>query len=192
MALAGVELTCTIPISVFQIYLNATASPLSPWRGWADTHYNFGRVVLLPAQIWGLNPTFHIAAEVGRWAPVCCAMVFFLFFGFASECRNNYRKLFRSVLLKCRIINEDDRQLSTKPSGAPKFVSIDYPIVLYVTNNTFLQAPTAHFDIESLFTRLAPRLPISRYHIPSGIFSREGFRPVSIGWYCDQVFSRFL
>lgn len=131
MALVSVELMCTIPISVFQIYLNATASPLLPWRSWADTHYNFSRVVLFPAVIWSQNHAFHIAAEITRWAPVCCAMVFFLFFGLAKECRNNYHKLFRSVLLKCHITNEDDRQLSTKPSGAPKFVSIDHPTILH-------------------------------------------------------------
>lgn len=124
MALACVELLCTTPISVFQIYLNLTAHPLEPWRSWADTHSNFGRVVLLPEVIWSQNHTFHIAAEVGRWAPVFCAVVFFLFFGFANECRNNYRKLFRPILIKLRITNGDDRELSTKPSGAPKFVPL--------------------------------------------------------------------
>lgn len=124
MALGGVELMCTTPISVFQIYLDATAYPLAPWRSWADTHSDFGRVDLLPEVIWIQNRTFHIAAEVARWAPVLCAMVFFAFFGFASECRNNYRKIFRSVLIKCRVINEDDRKLSTKPAGVSKYVSL--------------------------------------------------------------------
>jgi len=137
MALACVELMCTTPISAFQIYLNATAYPLSPWRSWADTHSDFGRVVLLPEVIWIQNRTFHIAAEVGRWAPVFCAVVFFLFFGFANECRNNYHKLFRSTLVKCRIINEDDRQLSTKPSGISKFVSLTAQSLYVFTKGTF-------------------------------------------------------
>lgn len=115
---------CTTPIAVFQIYLNTTATPLSPWRGWADTHYDFGRVDLLPEVIWIQNRTLHIAAEISRWAPVFCAVVFFAFFGFANECRNNYRKLFRSILIKCHFINEGDRKLSTKPSGISKFVSL--------------------------------------------------------------------
>ena len=192
MALAGVELMCTVPLSVFQIYLNATASPLSPWRSWADTHSNFSRVVLLPAVIWSQNRTFHVAAEVGRWAPVYCAVIFFLFFGFANECRNSYHKLFRSVLLKCRITNEDDHQLSTKPSGAPKFVSIDDPTILRVTNNTFLQAPTAHSAIDALFAVVSARLPNSKYNIPFRIFSREGFRLVNIGWYRHRALSQSL
>ena len=192
MALAGVELICTVPLSVFQIYLNATASPLSPWRSWADTHSNFSRVVLLPAVIWSHNRTFHIAVEVGRWAPVFCAVIFFLFFGFANECRNNYRKLSHSVLLKCRITNEDDRQISTKPSGAPKLVSIDDPTILRVTNNTFLQAPTAHFAIDPLFAKVSSRLPNSKYHIPFRIFSREGFRLISIGRYWHRALSQSL
>ena len=156
MTLACVELVCTTPISVFQIYLNATAHPLSPWRSWADTHYDFGRVDLLPEVIWRQNRTFHVAAEVSRWAPVFCAVVFFGFFGFANECRNNYRKLFRSTLVKCRVISEDDRQLSTKTSGAPKFVS-GQSIILRVTNDTFFAGSESS---------LCHRFSLHRSHCP--------------------------
>ena len=197
MALACMELMCTTPISVFQIYLNATAYPLSPWRSWADTHSDFGRVDLLPEVIWIQNRTFHIAAEVGRWAPVFCAMVFFAFFGFANECRNNYCKILRSVLVKCRLINEADCQLSTAPSGASKFVS-SIICQFYVADIT-PQAPKACVIIRDfLFTGIVARfhptaqLPIPRHYVHFRLPPREGLRPVVVSWLCNRILSRTL
>ena len=103
MSLAGVEMLCTTPLSVFQMVLNATAEPLDPWVSWSDTHYNFSRVRLIPAVIWTTNQRFVVAVQFNRWSVPFCAFIFFAFFGFAAEARRNYRTMFSKVLVVCRL-----------------------------------------------------------------------------------------
>ncbi|KAI5119269.1 hypothetical protein M0805_007271 [Coniferiporia weirii] len=94
MALASTELLCTTPFAVYSIYLNLTTGPLIPYRGWADLHFNYSQVDQFPAVIWHLNHQAVISLELNRWLVVACAFIFFGFFGFAEEARNNYRALF--------------------------------------------------------------------------------------------------
>ena len=103
MALAGVELLFTTPLSVFLMVLNATAQPLDPWVSWDDTHSNFGRVRLIPAVVWSMNRWLAVGIQVNRWSGPFCAFLFFSFFGFAAEARKNYRTAFSKVLAVCRL-----------------------------------------------------------------------------------------
>ena len=96
MALAMTEMCLTIPLASFVIYLNRT-QPLVPWRGWADTHYNFSRVVLIPAVYWQDDSLLVAAFELNRWISPFCAFVFFAYFGFAQEARRNYMRFLRCV-----------------------------------------------------------------------------------------------
>ena len=115
MALAGVELLCTTPLSVFQMVLNATAQPLDPWVSWDDTHLNFSNVRLVPAVIWSMNRWAVVGIQFNRWSGPFCAFIFFAFFGFASEARKNYRKAFYKVLAVCGL--QRDPSSSQKPSS---------------------------------------------------------------------------
>ena len=94
MALAATEVVFTTPQAIFLIWLNATATPVGPWRGWADTHFAFSRVEQFPAVVWHQNHLLAVSFEFSRWVTVLCALVFFAFFGFADEARKNYRKAF--------------------------------------------------------------------------------------------------
>lgn len=91
MALALTESLCTTPLAIFSLWLNATSSPIEPWRGWSDTHFNFSRIIQVPATLWRLNHITAVSFELTRWLPVVCALVFFGFFGFAEEARRHYR-----------------------------------------------------------------------------------------------------
>jgi pheromone a factor receptor len=97
MALAGLELISTIPISCWNIYLNKVIVPVYPWLGWEDTHIYFSRVRQVPAIIWHTNHIFVLASQMTRWSVVVCGLVFFAFFGFADEARKHYRLAFHSV-----------------------------------------------------------------------------------------------
>lgn len=97
MALATVEILCTIPITAYGIYLSVTVSPVQPWRGFADAHYNYSHIGQYPSVIWRVNYTSAVSTELSRWSLVFCAFVFFGFFGFASEARKNYAKAYRTV-----------------------------------------------------------------------------------------------
>ncbi|OBZ74569.1 Pheromone B alpha 3 receptor [Grifola frondosa] len=97
MALATTELLLTVPISTYAIYLNATAQPVGPWRSWADTHFAFARVDQIPDLIWRMDHDIVVAQELGRWLSPVCGLIFFAYFGFASEARRHYRLAFWAV-----------------------------------------------------------------------------------------------
>ncbi|KAJ6487442.1 pheromone A receptor-domain-containing protein [Mycena vitilis] len=99
--LALTDMLLTAPLAAFTIALNATASPISPWLSWADTHFDFGRVVQIPRVAWAGAPDGHaargssgVAIELTRWASPACALIFVGFFVFAQEARRNYGVLF--------------------------------------------------------------------------------------------------
>lgn len=100
MALAMTETMFTVPLGIFVIVLNATATKVHPWISWEETHYDFGFVGQFPALFWRTQGLVVVSFEMNRWAPVFCAFVFFGFFGFAEECRKNYKSTFFAVL-KC-------------------------------------------------------------------------------------------
>lgn len=97
MALATIEIMCTTPITAYGVYLNATLSPIQPWRGFADAHYNYSHIGQYPSVVWQSNHYNVVAMELTRWSLVFCAFIFFGFFGFADEACKNYRKLYYTV-----------------------------------------------------------------------------------------------
>ncbi|KAJ3847043.1 pheromone receptor [Lentinula lateritia] len=94
MVLALIDIMCTIPIGIYVIFIDLKGVPLAPWISWDDTHFDFGRVVLIPAVIWRSDPTSVAALQINRWLPVICAFIFFGLFGFAEEARKQYRRGF--------------------------------------------------------------------------------------------------
>jgi len=97
MALSMTELCCTLPLSCFLIWINSTATPVSPWISWENTHYGFSRVGQYPSVVWTQNYLFVVAVQMTRWVTVACAYIFFAFFGFASEARKNYGIAFYTI-----------------------------------------------------------------------------------------------
>jgi pheromone a factor receptor len=95
MALAMTDICATIPLGIFMIWLNASATTVEPWISWADTHFNFSRVEQIPAFLWRSNHLLVVAVEFSRWISPICSFIFFGFFGFASESRRNYRLAWR-------------------------------------------------------------------------------------------------
>lgn len=94
MALATTEIFFTTPLAIYMIWLNATASPIGPWRSWEDTHFAYSRVEQFPAILWRSNHMTVLAMEFSRWVTPSCALIFFGFFGFADEAQKNYNRAF--------------------------------------------------------------------------------------------------
>ncbi|KAJ7455397.1 GPCR fungal pheromone mating factor, partial [Mycena latifolia] len=93
LRLCALALTSTLlllPLALFAIALNATATPISPYRSLADTHFMFSRVEGVPALFWRGDKRVELGVEFTRWAGVGCAFVLFGFFGAAVEARRNY------------------------------------------------------------------------------------------------------
>jgi len=103
MALASTDILCTVPLASFVMYLNGNAQSLQPWESWENVHYNWSRVVQIPAIIWHQDHLQVVGIELTRWAVPACSLLFFVFFGFAHEARKNYRRAFWAVagLLGC-------------------------------------------------------------------------------------------
>ncbi|KAH7911860.1 pheromone A receptor-domain-containing protein [Hygrophoropsis aurantiaca] len=100
MAVAGIEVCCTLPLGAYSIYLNAAAQPIQRWVSWENTHYDFSRVGQYPALIWRSSSLTVLSLELSRWLVILCAFIFFGFFGFADEAKKNYRLAYFSVAKK--------------------------------------------------------------------------------------------
>lgn len=98
MLLSCMEMACTLPLAIFSVYINNHGVQMVKWVSWADTHFNFSFVQMVPAEIWKHNNAFRVSVEMSRWIFPACALVFFLLFGFADEARRNYRSVFDSVV----------------------------------------------------------------------------------------------
>nr|VWO99367.1 Pheromone receptor CPRa1p [Ganoderma boninense] len=94
MAIASLEIVCTIPLSAYGLYLNLTSGPMNSWISWEDTHFNYSKVDQFPAIIWRTDKNAVISFELTRWLAPFCAFVFFAFFGFAQEARMHYHQAF--------------------------------------------------------------------------------------------------
>jgi pheromone a factor receptor len=97
LALVGVEMICTLPLSLWAIFSSTAGVPLAPWISWEDTHYNFGRIKQIPAVLWRMNATQERAIELQRWLYPVTALIFFALFGIAGEARVHYRSGFLCV-----------------------------------------------------------------------------------------------
>ncbi|KAI3609865.1 pheromone receptor STE3_Mr4.1 [Moniliophthora roreri] len=94
MVLSIVDIMFTLPLGSYLVYVSTNGVPLLPWISWEDTHFNFGRVGLVPALFWRNNSQLSISIEFNRWLGPFCAFLFFALFGFASEAKKNYRLAF--------------------------------------------------------------------------------------------------
>jgi len=136
MALAGLEILATIPLASWGIYVDLTATVVKPYKGFADTHFNFSHVNQIPAIIWMNQPILTLGLLTTRWSIVICGFLFFLFFGFADEARRNYRLAFHSVVKRVGLStgsmtassggatssNPSKREMAFKEMSLPSFV----------------------------------------------------------------------
>ncbi|CCM02274.1 uncharacterized protein FIBRA_04359 [Fibroporia radiculosa] len=130
MALATTELLFTIPVSSYAIYLNATAQPIEPWVSWSYVHYDFSRIEQVPSILWRSDRQLVIALELGQWLNPVCALIFFAYFGLASEARSHYKsaalrigRLFgfhRTQSAKCAIQSADHGFMRHEKAGLPR------------------------------------------------------------------------
>jgi pheromone a factor receptor len=114
MLLALVNMSMTIPMGVFSIYLNSHGVQLAPWISWENVHYDFSRVDLVPSIIWRSNPSYNTSVELTRWLFPVSAFLFFALFGFASEAQKQYHSLFHKCHKALRL-----KSATSKPSKIP-------------------------------------------------------------------------
>ena len=114
MLLSLFNMTLTVLLSVFSIYLISHGIKLAPWISWENIHYNFSRVGFVPSIICRSIPAFNTSVQLTRWLFPVSAFLFFALFGFASEAQKQYRTLFR----RCHKALER-KSTTSKPSKIP-------------------------------------------------------------------------
>src|ERR1700733_7561312 len=85
MVLASMEMTCTIPISIYIAYISNKGVPLEPYISWSNVHFGFSYVGQIPAVEWMNDSGSRTSIEITRSLPIVCALLFFALFGFANE-----------------------------------------------------------------------------------------------------------
>lgn len=135
LALASVDSLFTLPLSIAAIVLNLIESPLSPWMGLADAHFNFSKVDQVPAVEWKLNRIVRISFTCDRVFILLCAGVFVSFFSFAEESRKWWNEqLFRPCVKRLRLptgrkrLNRADFSLPMTEFQKGLVVSVDVSV----------------------------------------------------------------
>lgn len=100
MILASHEMMCTVPISIYSIYIDNKGVPLQPYISWANVHFGFSYVGQIPALQWRADSAFRNSVELTRWLFPVCALLFFALFGLTGEAQRHYIAAFWRVA-KC-------------------------------------------------------------------------------------------
>jgi pheromone a factor receptor len=93
MLLACMEMTGTIPIAALSMYQGTCGVALEPWISWENTHYNFSRVVRIPAVIGRSDPSARTAIEMTTWPSDVCTVVSCI----VRRRKNSYIRVFWNI-----------------------------------------------------------------------------------------------
>ncbi|KAI0297994.1 pheromone A receptor-domain-containing protein [Russula brevipes] len=179
MILSSMDILGTIPIGTYYLVYNVQQG-VRPWVSWADTHSNYSRVVQVPGFIWQSDPSTVQVLEMFRWSLVVCAFLFFAFFGFAREARQNYRHVFTSLAGRFKSSNE-----SSFTSSIPHMRSKGGGVPSSAVTSQDRHSPRISFSSQtsipstSITIDLAPDLKVDQYSLSdsAGLSPVDGFKP---------------
>lgn len=147
MALASLEILLDAPFQL--IIIIASRETFRPWISWEVTHYgapivfafircnsdlptDFGRIDQFPSVLWK-NSIQASGLEFSRWSLVVCALIFFLFFGFAEEARKHYKGAIESFSRRVGISSDSTLTPGHKFGSATS--SVGYVIYFNLCSN---------------------------------------------------------
>lgn len=149
MALANVEILCTVPLSIYNIQVTATVpGGVRPWGSWDIVHTTYSVPGLYPAAVYDQAPGITSSLELSRWLVVVCAFIFFGFFGFAEEAKKNYRLAFDSVAKKAGHTGLFSSTQSSGPNTSSERGGVNLPLSGYISkgNEAKWDSASAHSD----------------------------------------------
>jgi len=119
MILSGINLLCTTPLAIWNLYISVSLAPLSPYPGFKAVHDNFSQVYQIPASVWQSDLTGRSEMELTRWSCVICALIFFIFFGFADEARKHYTQTWQTVanMVGCSHVSDPSKTYRSATQG---------------------------------------------------------------------------
>ena len=123
--LAVLAVLCIVPLGIYSIYVRNKGVGLAS----EVTHFNFSHVNLISTLTWRNDPYFLVSVELTRWLPVVCAFLFFVLFGFASEARKQYSRIFGGIMKRFGI-----RPFAASAKGSTKILIPGY--IFYVVQRS--------------------------------------------------------
>ena len=136
MAISSIEILGTIPMGTYYIVSDARAS-VAPWEGWARMHSQSSEVVQVAGFAWRNDPKVFLDIEMFRWSLIGCSAVFFALFGFSSEAREHYYRLYK--LFARRIGKSTSTPRGTQPACVARLPCWSFFIHLGSRHSFFLQ-----------------------------------------------------
>jgi pheromone a factor receptor len=111
------DLIVTIPLRVYYMVKDAELG-MKPWINWDHTQSKYSPVFRVMAFISKNRHDTARSLEISRWWLVLNAFVFFAFFGFTSEARQNYRRAFTSLTSRIRSLMSSGTFNESSPAYA--------------------------------------------------------------------------
>ncbi|KAG8835259.1 a-factor receptor [Serendipita sp. 399] len=173
MALASIEVLFVFPISLYIYVRNVIKVPPRPWVSWGYVHSNFSRVGYISRFLLDLQPETAVLMKLSRWCMPFSAILFFLFFGMASETRKQYRRGFEKALqtvgINPAILPSNDKKRASQQSTTsgrnkrPSYVKRD------TTSTMPMTSPTTDKKRPDTFAWLDESLPFEEldYKLPT-------------------------
>lgn len=146
LLLACIDMTCNVPLTVLNMWINNDGVNMDPWVSWANTHFEFWHVEQVPGFVWRANRAFTVSAELGRWIFPICAIIFFLLFGFAEEARRNYTALFWAIAKRFGFSKPEPR---SPKQAMPRYVRLSEGLQMYADAvHSFVRASNNSKSVE--------------------------------------------
>ncbi|EGO00676.1 hypothetical protein SERLA73DRAFT_105041 [Serpula lacrymans var. lacrymans S7.3] len=113
LTLTGIGVICTLPYGMLNLVENIVAAPVQPYS-WDLLHSTFSEAGETPAYYWASDAVSEYSLEITRWSPVFNAFMFFAFFAFTKEARQDYRRVWLFIIQPLSMCSPDTDVLTTR------------------------------------------------------------------------------
>lgn len=98
MLFSSTETILILPLTIYELWYNATNFIIHPWISWEDTHYHFNRADKYPWILVRADRESLINLNIIYWCVPFAGFTFFGFFGFGPRQRIFYKRVWKACL----------------------------------------------------------------------------------------------
>jgi pheromone a factor receptor len=159
LGIASVDAIFAIPMTVYFIVMNAR-SEVYPWISWADTHFNYSRVIMVPRMIWTAKKESAAGTELNRWVIVSSALLFIINFGPAADSRRHLKQMGSFVAGSFRRGSSGTASGSSDPMGSMEAASHNRSRPVEISLDRRRYSETSVIDIQKMSLGSDPKRAI--------------------------------
>ncbi|KAG8705461.1 a-factor receptor [Ceratobasidium sp. 395] len=97
MALAGTDMTFSLPLSLYFMITSMVTYHMNPWVSWENTHKYVHEVWRISYEELVSDPHTKSTLDITKWSVPGCAFLFFAYFGLSGEAVRQYKSIFWRV-----------------------------------------------------------------------------------------------